>query len=186
MRESFFGIRTKGVGAGTKKTCLMGLLCALIIVFERTVYIPVGDSSRYSFTFIVIFISGMLLGAIDAAIVAAAADVIGAIIAGYSVNPLITVCVALSAFFCGLLLYAKVDFVKLTIAILLDQALCSLLLKSAAFAIWYGGGMGSYPKYFMIRIVQVAIMIPVEFVVLFSLNKLLFGRLKKLTSGLDS
>ena len=184
LRESFFGIRPQNISAGTKKICLMGMLAALIIVFERTIYIPVGDSSRYSFSFIMIFVSGMVLGAVDAAIVGAVADVVGAIIAGYSINPLITVCVALSAFFCGLLLYSERSYMRLAIAILLDQILSNLLLKSAAFAIWYGGGMHSYPKYFMIRIVQVGIMIPVEFVVLFILNRVFFPRLKKLTMGL--
>jgi ECF transporter S component (folate family) len=184
LRESFFGIRPQSLSAGTKTVSLMGMLAALIIVFERTIYIPVGDSSRYSFAFIMIFVSGIVLGAVKAAVVGAIADIVGAIIAGYSINPLITICVALSAFFCGLLLYSDRSYVRLGIAILLDQVLCSLLLKSAAFAIWYGGGMHSYPKYFMIRIVQAGIMIPVECVVLFILNRVLFPRLKKLTMGL--
>ena len=182
MLKSFFGIKAENTSKETKVVCLMGVLAALIIVFERTIYIPVGDSSRYSFAFIMIFISGLVLGGIRAAVVCGIADVVGAIIAGYSINPLITVCVMLSGLICGLFLYAERTPAKLAVAILLDQILCSLLLKSAAFAIWYGKSITTYPHYFSIRIVQVAIMIPIEFVVLFPLEKLLFGRLKKLVS----
>ena len=181
LRESFFGPRPKTAGAGTKLVCLMGMLAALCVLFERTIYIPVGDSSRYSFTFIIIFISGLVLGGACAAITAGIADIVGAIIAGYSINPLITFCVVLSGLICGLLLYSQRSYIKLAIAILLDQILVSLVLKSAAFAIWYGGGMHTYPKYFSIRIVQAAIMIPIEFAVLFPLYRLLFPRLKRLT-----
>lgn len=182
LQESFFGFYKEKNIKIVMKICLMGLLVALLIVFERTVYIPVGDSSRYSFTFIMIYVSGLLLGAVDAALVAGTADVVGGILAGYSINPLITACVMISAFGAGLLLYKDRSLVKLSVAIIINELVCSLLLKSAAFAIFYGGGMKSYPHYLGIRIVQFAIMTPVEFVVMFLLYKTLFPRLKKMVN----
>ena len=179
LQESFLGYYRKKHVRTVMKLCLMGLLTALLIVFERTLYIPVGDSSRYSFTFIMIYISGLLLGAIDAAVVCGSADVLGGILAGYSINPLITLCVMLAGFVAGLMLYKDRNPVKLSVAIVNNELICSLLLKSAAFAIFYGGGMHSYPHYLSIRIVQFAIMLPIEFVVMFVLYNTLFGRLKK-------
>ena len=182
LQESFFGYYKEKNVKMVVKICLMGLLTALLIVFERTIYIPVGESSRYSFTFVMVYISGLLLGGIDAMIVTGAADVLGGILAGYSINPLITACVMISGMSAGTLLFKERSLIKLSVAIVINQLVCSLLLKSAAFAIFYGGGMHSYPHYFTIRIVQFAIMTPVEFVVMFLLYKSLFGRLKKMVN----
>ena len=182
MHKSFFGIRTKDVSKSTRKIALMGMLAALMIVFERALFIPVGDSSRYSFTFIVIFMSGLLLGAIDAAIVAGIADVIGCILVGYSINPMITGCVMLAAFFAGLMLFSDRSVPKLIAAIVFEQLICNLFIKTAALAIWFYGGIGSYGKVFGIRIVQFAIMLPIEIAVMLVLYRVFFPRIKKMVA----
>lgn len=182
MQESLLGLVGK-LNDGKKVTilvALMGVLTALCIVFERTVYIPVGDTSRYSMVFIMVAISSITLGAIAGGVVAALADIIGGMMVYGNICPLITVVVFLSAFTFGVFLYSKRSIVRIVLAVLVDQIICSLILKTGALAIWYYGGMGSYFKVFATRILQVAIMIPVEIIVLIALEKIVIKYLKKM------
>lgn len=180
MQESFFG-RKKGDRENPAVIiALMGTLIALSIVFERTIYIPVGDSSRYSLVFIITATSGVILGGLRAGLVGILADVIGSLMVYGNINPLITVCVFLSSVFFGLFLYKKQTFLRVVAAVLFDQILCSLILKTGALAIWYYNGMSDYAKLFLIRCVQAAIMIPIEIVVLCILAKMFYPYLKRM------
>lgn len=179
VRESFFGIEAKNIKQRTRVLTIMGMLTALVYLLERVLFIEVGSNSRYSFVFVAISISAILLGGYKASMVAVVADIIGSVIIYGNVNPLITLCVFISAMFYGLVLYKKVSTTRIIVAILFDQIICSLFLKSAALAIWYQGGMKAYPAVFLTRLVQVIIMIPVEIIVLSLLNKSFFGKIKK-------
>ena len=147
---------------------------------ERTIYIPVGDTSRYSFTFVAVALSSIVLGGLKGAVVAGVADVIGSLIVYGNANPLITACVCITAINYGLFLYNKRSIPRIVLAVIVDQVICSLLLKTAALSVWYYGGMNAYPVVFMTRLVQVGVMIPLQIVVLIILEKYLFGIVKKL------
>ena len=173
-----------GSGFSTAKLCIMAVCIALCIVFERTVYIPVGDTSRYSLTFIMIYITGFMLGGMGCAIVAGIADVIGAFILYGSANPLITLCVVIGAAFVGTVIYQKAGVVKIVICALFNQLVVSLLLKTAALSILYYGGMSAYPKVFVTRLVQVGIMLPIEIAVMIVIDKMILSRFSSLVRSL--
>lgn len=179
VRESFFGFKADSAKTETRLIALMGVFTALCIVFERTVFIPVGDNSRYSFTFVIVALAGVTLGSLRGAIAASIADIIGSLMLYGNVCPLITVCVFLSAITYGIFLYKKRNILTIVSAVLVDQLFCSLILKTGALAIWYNGGMHAYPAVFLTRLVQVLIMIPIEIAVLLILNRFLFGFAKK-------
>lgn len=179
MQESFFGVKARDNRAITLIIALMGVLAALQIVFERTVYIPVGDTSRYSLVFIMVAITSICLGGLRGGVVAAIADIIGGLIVYGNICPLITVCVFLSALTFGMFLYSKRSIIRIILAVLVDQIMCSLILKTGALAIWYYGGMKSYGKVFATRLPQVGIMIPLEIIVLLILSKFI-NYLKKM------
>lgn len=180
MSGSFFGLRDGGKQFSTKIVTLMGMFIALCIVFERVIYIPIGDISRYSFSFVATTISCVVLGGLKGMIVVVLADIIGSLIVYGNVCPLITICVAISALFFGILLYKKNGVVRIIIVVLIDQIVCSLFLKTGALAIWYYGGLDMYVEVFMTRLVQILIMIPLEILVLVVLDKYFFGYLNKL------
>ena len=180
LRESFFGFSSEKAMSTTKLITIMGVLAALCIVVERTIYIPVGDTSRYSFTFVAVALSSIVLGGLKGAVVAGVADVIGSLIVYGNANPLITACVCITAINYGLFLYNKRSIPRIVLAVIVDQVICSLLLKTAALSVWYYGGMNAYPVVFMTRLVQVGVMIPLQIVVLIILEKYLFGIVKKL------
>lgn len=179
LKESFFG---NGINSSIKATvtiATMGVLIALCYVFERVLFIPVGDTSRYSFTFVIMAISGLILGGYKAMLVVVLADIIGSLILYGNVNPLITICVGLGGLMYGLLLYKKATILKIVIAACFNELVCGLILKTGALAIWYYGGMKAYTTVFATRAVQAAIMTPVEIVVLVILSYTLFPVLKR-------
>lgn len=180
LRESFFGVKSKGARTNTRLIALMGVYIALCIVFERTIFIPVGDTSRYSLTFVVVALAGITLGGLRGGIVAALADIIGSLQLYGSVSPLITVCVFISAITFGVFLYSKRNLLTIVIAVLIDQVLSCLILKTGALALYYYGGMNAYKAVFVTRLPQIGIMIPLEIAVLLVLNKYLFGRAKRM------
>lgn len=180
LRESFFGTAAKDIRTRTRLITLMGVLTALCIAVERLVYLPIGTNSRYSLTFVVIALTAIVLGGLKGAVVAALADILGSLIVYGSVCPLITVCVFLSALTFGMFLYSKRNAVRIVLAVFVDQLVCSLILKTGALAIWYNGGMNAYLAVFMTRMVQAAIMIPIEIAVLLILNGFFFGTAKRL------
>ncbi len=180
MSGSFFGLKDDGKQFTTKTVTLMGMFIALCIVFERVIYIPIGDISRYSFAFVATTMSCIVLGGLKGMIVAILADIIGSLIVYGNVCPLITICVAISALFFGILLYNKTGVVRIIFAVVIDQIVCSLFLKTGALAIWYYGGLDVYFEVFMTRLLQIVIMIPLEILVLIVLDKYFFGYLNKL------
>ncbi len=180
MQESFFGRKKRKKEKAAVIIALMGVLIALSMIFERMIFIPVGDSSRYSLVFIVSATAGVILGGLRAGVVSVIADIIGSLIMYGNINPLITICVFLSSMFLGLFLYKKQSLSRIVTAVLFDQVLCSLILKTGALAIWYYNGMADYFKLFFIRCVQTAIMIPMEIVVIYILGKMLFPYLKRM------
>lgn len=182
LKESFFGVKLKTPMSRTIMIALIGVLTALSIAFERVVYIPVGDTSRYSLTFMMTAVCCIALGALRGAIVACLADVIGAMILYGNANPLLTICVGLSALTFGLILYNNQSIVRIVLAVLIDQICISLILKTGALAIWYYG-IEKYFTVFGTRVLQVLIMIPLQIVVLSVLSKFVFKYLQNMVKG---
>lgn len=179
FKKSFFGVRLSTPMSKTIMLALMGVLTALSIAFERVVYIPVGDTSRYSLTFMMTAVCCVSLGALRGAVVAVLADVIGAIIVYGNANPLLTICLCLSALTYGLILYCNQSIVRIVIAVLIDQLIISLILKTGALSVWYYG-ISQYFKVFGTRVPQVLIMIPIQIVVLIVFSKFIFKYLQNI------
>ncbi len=82
----------------TKVMVISALLAALSIVLGKFLNIPIGDSIRISFENLPVIMSSIFFGPVVGAITGAAADIVGCILKGYSINPFITfgaVCICL-------------------------------------------------------------------------------------------
>ena len=118
----------------------------------------------------------MLFGPIPAAVVAALADLLGAILFPTGTIFLgITLTAFLKGISWGLFLHKKQTVSTVVPAVLVDQLVLSYLLNSFWLSILMGT---TYKALLATRIVQTAILIPVEFVVVFALSKALgkFGK----------
>ncbi|MCR4841152.1 MAG: folate family ECF transporter S component [Lachnospiraceae bacterium] len=180
-RESFFGVFSGSISASERirTICIMGVLIAVYVILERWVAIPIGNILRFSFTFIILYTSAVMLGLLNTVVVVVLSDVIGSFIAGYAPNPFITLCLVLSAVVVSLLVYKKRTVTKYVIAVLFDQLISCLLIKSFVLAVMYYG-KDQYFKVLASRAVQIGIMIPLQIVILLALDKFFFPRLKEI------
>ena len=163
----------------TRTVVYLAVLIALEIVLNRFVSIntPVV---KIGFAFLPIAVAGIIFGPIPAAIVAAIADLLGAILFP---NGTIFLGITLTAFLkglsWGLFLHKKQTVATIVPAVLVDQIILSYLLNS----FWLSILMGTpYKAMLATRIVQTAILIPVEFVVIFAIARVLGKYGKRLFS----
>ena len=154
----------------TRNIVYLAVLIALEIVLNRFLSIntPVV---KIGFAFVPIAVAGMLFGPIPAAIVAALADLLGALLFPTGTIFLgITLTAFLKGISWGLFLYKKQSPLNIVLAVLVDQIVLSYFLNSFWLSILMGA---PYTSLLATRIVQTAILIPVEFVVVFAISKVL-------------
>ena len=159
----------------TRTIVYLAVLVALEIVLNRFLSIntPVV---KIGFAFVPIAVAGMLFGPLPAAIVAALADLLGAILFPTGTIFLgITLTAFLKGIAWGLFLHKKQSVLNIVLAVLVDQIVLSYFLNSFWLSILMGT---TYTALLATRIVQTAILIPVELVVVFALSKALgkFGK----------
>lgn len=163
----------------TKTLTLMGLLIALEIVLSRFLSINAWNI-RIGFSFVPIAAAGMLLGPIPAGIVAAAADILGAtLFPSGPFFPGFTLTAFLTGTVLGVFLYKKHTPLRILCAVLINQLVFSLLLNSFWISIVYGS---PYLPLVGTRVIQTALLIPVQFVVIGALTRALAGRIRMVTA----
>ena len=82
------------------RLALCAFLVALSIVCGKFIKIPVGDVLRFSFENLPILFAGLVFGPMEGVLVGVVADLLGCVLYGYAVNPLVTlgaVCIGLLA-----------------------------------------------------------------------------------------
>ena len=169
----------------TQQLVTMALLVALDIVLSRFGSINLWNT-RIGFGFVPIVVAGMLLGPFKAAVTAAVADVIGALLVPTGAFfPPLTVTAVLRGILYGIMLKYVPEYLARTMedpkkyqkawigvcaaTTLFDQLAFGLLLQSYWLSLLYGS---PYTGMMVSRIPQIAILIPVEFVVLVFLPRL--------------
>ena len=161
----------------TRTIVYLAVLVALEIVLNRFLSIntPVV---KIGFSFVPIAVAGLMFGPIPAAIVAALADLLGAVLFPTGTIFLgITLTAFLKGINWGLFLYKKQPVLNIVLAVLVDQIVLSYFLNSFWLSILMGA---PYASLLATRIVQTAILIPVELVVVFAISKALGRYGKKL------
>ena len=154
----------------------MGVLCAIEIVLSCFLSINAWNL-RIGFSFVPIAIAGMLLGPLPAGIVAAVADVLGAIL--FPTGPFFpgfTLTAFLTGVIWGIFLYRKQTPLRILFAVLINQLILSFLLNSLWISVLYGS---PFMPLLATRIIQTAILIPVQFIVIGALMKTLGVRIRK-------
>lgn len=85
-----------------KILCALSLLCAISIIAGKYLAIRGGEVLRFSFENLPIILSGMLFGPLAGLCVGAVSDLVGCVLVGYTINPVITVASALIGTLAGL------------------------------------------------------------------------------------
>lgn len=132
--------KSKGsVLKNTQTMVILSLFMALSIVLGKQISFTVG-AIRISFENLPILMSGIFFGSIAGVIVGACADIIGCLITGYSINPIITLGAISIGFISGMLFKTiNVDNLKwkLILSIGVSHIVGSMVIKSIGLYVYY-------------------------------------------------
>ena len=138
MQNNIFGFKNI---KNLKVLAISALFAAISIILGKFLAFNVGDTLRFSFENLPFFLSGFFFGGPVGALTALVADIIGCILRGYAINPILTFASVFIGFTSGLLakLLSKLNFY---IATALNVTVChfigSVLIKTVGLSIWYG------------------------------------------------
>ena len=116
------------------------LFCALSIVFGKYLAISVGPVLRFSFENLPILMSGVLFGPAAGLCVGVVADLLGCVLVGYTINPIITLGAASIGLLSGLLyrLFSRLPlFLRLLFSVILSHVIGSVLIKTWGLSAFY-------------------------------------------------
>lgn len=163
------------------KIILTALLIAINVILERFVPTYSVWNNNISFGFVAVAFAGCYLGIPYAVAVGGFGDLIGALIkpfgayfVGYTITNMI---VGLTL---GILLYKKATILRISIAVVINKLICSLLLNTIFISVLYRGGLDAFWVVFVSRIPFVILMTVVEIVVL----SIMFTRESKINKAI--
>ena len=150
---------------------LMSFFIALSIVFGKYLAFNAGEMIRVSFENLPILFAGMMLGPIAGITVAVSADLLGCLLVGYAINPIVTAGAAVIGLLAGLV--AKLThkfplFLRIILTVLIAHLIGSVGVKTAGLAAFYGV---SYPVLLLWRTLNYLLVGTAEGVLLFILLK---------------
>lgn len=122
--------------------CFAAILAAMSIVLGKFLQIPnpFQEFIRISFENLPVILAGLTLGPIAGALVGTVADLIGCLLYGYTINPIITLGAASVGFVSGFManyIIKKPLVLKVIVSVSFAHIIGSVLIKSAGLAAWY-------------------------------------------------
>lgn len=84
-------VRPKSTFLNLRILCVAALLAALSAVLGKYLQVPIGDSIRLSLENLPILMAGIFFGPLVGGMVGVTADLLGCLMVGYTVNPIIAV-----------------------------------------------------------------------------------------------
>lgn len=125
-----------------KLTVVLAMLAAVSIICGKYLAINGGEVMRFSLENMPIIFAGISFGPLAGAAVGAVADIVGCLMVGYTINPLVTLGAAAIGFIAGIapavLKKAKIDGKFLTIiAVASAHLVGSVLIKTVGLAVYY-------------------------------------------------
>ena len=158
-------LKTKNLG-NLKIMLTAAIFAAISIVCGKFLAISVGDTLRFSLENLPIILSGIIFGPTVGAFTGLVADIIGCILRGYAINPILTLASVLIGFLAGSIYYIlnKINsHIRLALTVLFCHTAGSVIIKTIGLCLWYGS-----PFYATLisRIINYIIVAVAEFIVL--------------------
>jgi ECF transporter S component (folate family) len=154
-------------GFGVNQIVIMGLLVAMDVILARFLSINT-PISRVGFAFVARVIAAVVLGPVQAAIVGACGDFVGAIVfPSGAYFPGFTLTAAMIGLIYGLFLHKKVTPVRIVAAVVTSQILCSLGLNTLWLSMITGT---SFPVLLSTRLIQALVTGAVQIATIFVLQ----------------
>ena len=159
----------------------VALLAAMSIVCGKYLKIPVGDIMRFSFENLPILLAGMAFGAVAGVVTGVLADLVGCLLVGYAINPIVTLGAAAIGLLGGIVywLCKRLPLMaRVFITVFASHTVGSVIIKTFGLAKFYSI---PFPTLMLWRAVNYLIVGALEFVVLYFIMKN-----KSVSSALDS
>lgn len=122
------------------RLALCAFLAALSIVCGKFLQIPIGEAMRFSFENLPILFAGLVFGPVEGVLVGVCADLLGCLMVGYAINPLITLgaaAVGLLAGAGGVLLCRLPMGWRVTLSVAVAHLVGSVVIKTFGLAQFY-------------------------------------------------
>jgi ECF transporter S component (folate family) len=152
---------------------ITAFMAALSIVLGKYLAINIGETLRFSFENLPILFCGMALGPIAGLSCGILADLVGCVLVGYAINPIITVGAAAIGAISGIyrLLPKKSrsgDILLFCLILALAHVTGSVIIKTYGLAVYY-----DMPLYALMlwRLLNYAIVAPLEWALIYTLLK---------------
>ena len=116
------------------------LFASVSIICGKFLAFNVGDILRFSFENLPIILSGVAFGPLIGAFTGLIADVVGCLLRGYALNPILTLAALFIGFSSGLLfnmLNRCNIHLKTLIVVFVAHAVGSVVIKSVGLSVWY-------------------------------------------------
>lgn len=163
----------------TQMLVMLGLLTAMEIVLSRFFSISTWDL-KIGFNFVPVALAAVMYGPLAGGITAALGDFLGATL--FPIGPYFpgfTLTAFLTGAMLGLFLHKKQTASRILGAVSVNQLILSLLMNTLWISVLYGSPFGPL---FVTRIVQCAILIPVQFLVIGFMTRVLGRYAKRVTA----
>ena len=130
-----------------KVAVALSLLSAISIVAGKYLAIRGGDIMRFSFENLPIILAGVLFGPLSAMLVGVVADLVGCVLVGYAINPIVTLGAAALGLCSGAVwrVCKRMKFSHLlcvSLTVLISHAVGSVLIKTFGLAKFYEVSFG--------------------------------------------
>lgn len=177
-----------------KLLAALAMLTAISIVCGKYLAIRGGDILRFSFENLPIIFAGIAFGPISGALVGVVADLIGCVLVGYAINPLVTVGAAAIGLVSGALSFILKranlvpNAVRIAISTLAAHAVGSVIVKTFGLAKFYSLPFGILMLWRLLNYVIVGAVECAFLIILFrnkELNKVIHS-MKTTTKGKQS
>lgn len=115
------------------------ILAAFSIVLGKYLAINVGSNFRFSLENLPLFLAGLYLGPIAGAMVGVAADLLGCLLVGYAINPIITLgamCIGLISGLIGKMM--RKNALSLLLSVFISHLIGSVFVKTLGLYLFYG------------------------------------------------
>ena len=124
-----------------KVLVLLSLFAALSILFGKYLAIPGGDVLRFSFENLPILLAALHFGPIAGMLVGTVADLLGCVMVGYTINPVVTLGAAIIGLIGGLAPYYMPKklprLARIVLAVSLAHLCGSVFIKTVGLAAYY-------------------------------------------------
>lgn len=166
----------KKVKLNTETIVMLGILISIEIILSRFLSISAWNI-KIGFSFLPVVAAALLLGPLQAGIVAGMGDFIGAILFPIGAYfPGFTLTAFLTGIVFGLFLHKSQSMTRVIGAVAVNQLVLSLLLNTFWISVMYHSPFGAL---LIVRVVQCAVLIPIQIMMIRLAGKALNGYWKK-------